>query len=168
MPARAHWQGDFAEIQGRDRKLLERLLDAMSENLGLGTNYLNDYCGRSYGPDVLIMNRYPPCPQPELALGMSAHTDTSILTALLQDDVAGLEVKKDGSWVVLDPVPGAYVINIGDTLQVMINLSQTFRYKVLEHTCEFYVRLLQIQGPASVVHRQLLLDTVRVYSPGRS
>ena len=44
---------------------------------------------------------------------------------LLQDDIGGLYVKLDDSdagnredWIQVPPIPGALVINIGDTLQV--------------------------------------------------
>jgi isopenicillin N synthase-like dioxygenase len=40
---------------------------------------------------------------------------------LLQDEVAGLQVLRDGSWVDVTPVAGALTINIGDMLQVWSN-----------------------------------------------
>jgi isopenicillin N synthase-like dioxygenase len=41
---------------------------------------------------------------------------------LLQDDVGGLEVQtRDGRWIAAPVVPGAYVINIGDTIMAWTN-----------------------------------------------
>ena len=62
------------------------------------------------------------------SFGVSRHTDAGLLTILLQDDVAGLEVytgskqdANDGEWVAVDPIPNALTINIGDMLQVLSN-----------------------------------------------
>ncbi|CAL9022156.1 unnamed protein product [Prunus brigantina] len=62
------------------------------------------------------LNHYPPCPSPELTLGVGRHKDGGALTVLAQDDVGGLEVKRktDGEWIWVKPTPNAYVINVGD------------------------------------------------------
>ena len=71
----------------------------------------------------MAINYYPPCPAPDLTYGLPAHTDPNALTILLQDsDVAGLQVLKKGKWIKVDPHPGAFVVNIGDQLQVSLNL----------------------------------------------
>jgi len=71
----------------------------------------------------MAVNFYPPCPEPELTYGLPAHTDPNALTILLQDlSVAGLQVLlKDGKWVAVNPHPDAFVINIGDQLQVNLH-----------------------------------------------
>lgn len=67
----------------------------------------------------MAMNFYPECPEPELTYGLPAHTDPNALTILLQDlQVAGLQVLKDGKWLSIKPHPDAFVINIGDQIQV--------------------------------------------------
>ncbi|KAL2927574.1 hypothetical protein RDABS01_019905 [Bienertia sinuspersici] len=65
------------------------------------------------------INYYPPCPFPDMALGVGPHKDSSALTVLAQDGVAGLEVKRksDGAWILVKPVPDAYIINVGDVIQ---------------------------------------------------
>ncbi|MDX1579688.1 MAG: 2-oxoglutarate and iron-dependent oxygenase domain-containing protein [Gemmatimonadota bacterium] len=55
----------------------------------------------------------------DMALGH--HTDAGALTILLQDDVGGLQVFHDGDWIDVEPVAGAFVINIGDMTQVWSN-----------------------------------------------
>ena len=66
------------------------------------------------------LNHYPPCPSPHLALGVGRHKDGGALTVLAQDEVGGLEVKRksDGEWILVKPTPDAYIINVGDVIQV--------------------------------------------------
>lgn len=54
-------------------------------------------------------------------LGIHHHTDAGALTVLLQDGVSGLQVYRDGAWYTVLPVEGAFVINIGDMMQVWSN-----------------------------------------------
>lgn len=48
------------------------------------------------------------------------HSDYGCVTLLLADDTRGaLQVRgKDGGWIAADPVPGMYVVNIGDMLEL--------------------------------------------------
>lgn len=66
------------------------------------------------------LNYYPLCPIHHLALGVGRHKDPGALTVLAQDDVGGLEVKRkaDGEWIQVKPTPDAYIINVGDIIQV--------------------------------------------------
>lgn len=67
----------------------------------------------------MAVNYYPQCPEPELTYGLPAHTDPNALTILLQDlQVAGLQVLQGGKWLSLKPQADAFVVNIGDQLQV--------------------------------------------------
>jgi len=68
------------------------------------------------------LNFYPR-PAPDAGdVGVGAHCDASSFTVLLQDDVGGLEVQtRDGRWIAAPVVPGAYVINIGDTMMAWTN-----------------------------------------------
>ncbi len=54
-------------------------------------------------------------------LGVHHHTDSGTLTVLLQDEVAGLQVYRDGRWYGVPPIAGALTINIGDMVQVWSN-----------------------------------------------
>ncbi|WP_192258544.1 isopenicillin N synthase family dioxygenase [Mesorhizobium caraganae] len=58
----------------------------------------------------------------EKVIGMGAHTDYGNLTILAQDSVGGLQVmNRDGVWVEANPIPGTFVINIGDLVQKLTN-----------------------------------------------
>ena len=51
-----------------------------------------------------------------------AHTDHGIVTILWQDDSGGLEVlDRDGNWLAAPPVPGSYVVNIGELMKRWTN-----------------------------------------------
>ena len=51
-----------------------------------------------------------------------AHTDHGIVTILWQDDSGGLEVMgADGEWLAAPPVPGSFVINVGELMKRWTN-----------------------------------------------
>ncbi len=55
-------------------------------------------------------------------IGAGTHTDYGNLTLLATDDVGGLEVRtRDGEWIEAPPLPGAFVVNIGDCLMRWTN-----------------------------------------------
>ncbi|MGX5850895.1 2OG-Fe(II) oxygenase family protein [Mesorhizobium sp. PL10] len=58
----------------------------------------------------------------EKIIGIGAHTDYGTLTILAQDSVGGLQVmNRDDAWVEGTPIPGTFVINIGDLVQKLTN-----------------------------------------------
>lgn len=68
----------------------------------------------------VVVNFYPKCPQPDLTLGLSPHSDPGGMTFLLPDhNVPGLQVSKNGGWITVKPAPHAFIVNIGDQIQVL-------------------------------------------------
>ncbi|XP_027181618.1 codeine O-demethylase-like [Coffea eugenioides] len=68
------------------------------------------------------MNYYPPCQQADKVIGLTPHSDATTLTLLVQvNDVQGLQIKKNNTWVPIRPIPGAIIINIGDIMEIMSN-----------------------------------------------
>ncbi|KAK9164351.1 hypothetical protein Syun_005253 [Stephania yunnanensis] len=109
-------------------KLSYKLLELIALSLGLPAERFSDYFEND--TSFVRLNHYPPCPSPELALGVGRHKDSGALTVLSQDDVGGLEVRrKDGEWTKVKPIPDSYIINVGDIIQVWSN----DRYKSIEH-----------------------------------
>jgi len=69
----------------------------------------------------LRLLHYPPqAPDgPGDHLGARAHTDTNAFTILAQDANGGLEIRnKLGEWVAVPPIPGTFVVNVGEILKV--------------------------------------------------
>lgn len=101
-------------------KLAYKLLELISLSLGLPAERLNGFFKDQ--TSFTRLNYYPRCPTPDLVLGIGRHKDSGALTILSQDDVGGLEVKRktDGEWVQVRPTPGAFIINVGDVIQVHI------------------------------------------------
>ncbi|XP_034698848.1 protein SRG1-like [Vitis riparia] len=82
------------------------------------------------GHQAMRMNYYPPCSQPDQVIGLTPHSDAVGLTILLQvNEMEGLQIRKDGMWVPIKPLPGAFIVNIGDILEIVTNGA----YRSIEH-----------------------------------
>ena len=99
------------------KMLAQKLLGLISESLGLRPSCIEDAVGEFY--QNITISYYPPCPQPELTLGLQSHSDMGAITLLIQDDVGGLEVLKDGEWVIAQPSSDAIVVLLADQTEVM-------------------------------------------------
>ncbi|KAK7382532.1 hypothetical protein VNO80_01405 [Phaseolus coccineus] len=112
-------------------KLGGRVLEILSVNLGLRKDFLlNAFGGEDEVGACLRVNFYPKCPQPDLTMGLSSHSDPGGMTILLPDEsVSGLQVRRGDDWITVKPIPNAFIINIGDQIQVLSNAV----YKSIEH-----------------------------------
>ncbi|KAL8122466.1 protein LATERAL BRANCHING OXIDOREDUCTASE 1-like [Apium graveolens] len=110
-------------------KLCQSLLRFIAMTLSLNKNVFEEIFGEAV--QAVRMNYYPPCPRPDDVNGLSPHSDGSGLTVLLQrkGSSAGLQILNNDTWVSVDPIPNALIINIGDTLEVLTN----GKYKSVEH-----------------------------------
>ena len=107
-------------------RVTDKVLELLSEGLGLERKVLRSNLGGEEIELEMKINMYPPCPQPELALGVEPHTDMSGLTILVPNDVPGLQLWKDNNWVAVDYIPNALFVHIGDQIEVRTYISFLF------------------------------------------
>ena len=109
-----------------------------------------DYFDAWFTTPMVIMSplHYPPQAAggqqiDESRIGAGAHSDYGCLALLAQDDKGGLQVRNTaGRWIDAKPIPGAFVVNVGDmlarwtndlfpaTLHRVINTSGVDRYSI--------------------------------------
>jgi isopenicillin N synthase-like dioxygenase len=109
----------FKSTSERYYSALDGLGRHMLGLLALALKLPRDYFAASLTDSLstLRLLHYPP--QDAIAdpaqMGCGAHTDWGSVTILAQDTVGGLEVLDgEGHWQSVPPVPGAFVINLGD------------------------------------------------------
>ncbi|EXJ93210.1 hypothetical protein A1O3_01767 [Capronia epimyces CBS 606.96] len=111
-----------------------KVLQLVACTLPYGAGVFDEFTAGNHTVAVLRLLHYPPAPasaspssspedqqrQRPQQLGAGAHTDFGAITLLLQDEHAGLEVldPKTSRFVPVDPIPDAFVFNVGDMLSV--------------------------------------------------
>lgn len=87
----------------------------VAEYLGLPRDFFAPHLAEP--TQGLRLLHYPPqADEPDLH-GAAPHTDYGFITMLAQDTVGGLEVRNGaGGWVPAPPIPGTFVMNVGDML----------------------------------------------------
>ncbi len=98
------------------------LMRCVARSLDLPNGYFDD--GFQSASASVRLLRYPPQADTGTRnqLGAGAHTDWGALTILLQDDCGGLEVRNAaGDWIRAMPIPGTFVINLGDMMRRWTN-----------------------------------------------
>ncbi len=109
---RARMQAWFAATERAGRRLLACVAGALGCDaeswLGAQPYVLAKCIGYAAQPTASARRR-----------GVAAHLDFSLLTLTLQDDTGGLEVRApDGMWHPVPPTPGAWLVNVGELLQL--------------------------------------------------
>jgi isopenicillin N synthase-like dioxygenase len=110
---RPAWTAYYDAMRG----LGNRLMSLFAWGLGLPPGFFAGKTG--HGPNALRAINYPvPADAPRPGqLRAGPHTDYGTLTIVRQDAVGGLEVlDAAGAWIGVEPVPGAFVVNLGDLM----------------------------------------------------
>ncbi|KAB2605439.1 protein SRG1-like [Pyrus ussuriensis x Pyrus communis] len=114
-PFRETFETYSLELKNLAMTILSHMEKALQTEAKEVTNLFED------GLQAVRMNYYPPCPQPETVIGLTPHSDPIGLTVLLQiNEMDGLQVKKDGIWFPVKPLPDAFIVNIGDILELLL------------------------------------------------
>lgn len=110
----------MAKYVEQGRKLCDHLLQALAEALSLSPHDFIQNFDPEWSEINVRVNYYPPCPQPELALGITPHSDASGLSLLTQFGCSGgLQVLKGLNWVTVPWPCDELLVNVGDLLEIM-------------------------------------------------
>jgi isopenicillin N synthase-like dioxygenase len=72
-------------------------------------------------PEILVkIIRYPGADGTQRQ-GVGEHRDTGLVTFVAQDGRGGLQVNLDDEWIDVPPQPGAFVVNLGEMMQLLTN-----------------------------------------------
>ncbi|CAL9247332.1 unnamed protein product [Arabidopsis halleri] len=97
-------------------RIIVTLFEAITETLSLELSGDQKMSYLSESTGVIRVQRYPQCTE---SPGLEAHTDSSVISIINQDDVGGLEFMKDGQWFNVKPLANSFVIGLGDMMQVI-------------------------------------------------
>lgn len=97
-----------------------QLMRAIACSFGLPERFFDAFHDAHYSTARLL--HYPAAT--EHAAGdvrAGAHSDYGTITLLFQDEVGGLEILRDGTWLPAVPLPGTCVVNTGDLMERWTN-----------------------------------------------
>lgn len=120
------WPDDQPELkravlafQDEAERVSKEILAAFAVALGQDEHYFEQWFD-AHSHNHLKVIRYPGRGDEPDDQGVGAHKDYGFLALLVQDDLGGLQVQSlEGEWLDASPVPGAFVFNIGEMLEVM-------------------------------------------------
>ncbi|MEJ3654607.1 2-oxoglutarate and iron-dependent oxygenase domain-containing protein [Actinomycetes bacterium KLBMP 9759] len=105
------WQAEALRVS-------REVLRALAAALGQPADYFDRWFDDEAAVHVKVVH-YPPRAAVDADQGVGSHKDYGYLALLQQDEVGGLQVQlRDGSWIDAVPVPGAFVFNIGEMLEI--------------------------------------------------
>ena len=97
------------------------LLRSVAVSLGAAEDTFDEAFAERAFPLLKIV-RYPGESDPEPKQGVGSHRDGGVLTLLLvEPGKGGLQVEHKGRWIDAPPVPGTFVVNIGEMLELATN-----------------------------------------------
>jgi isopenicillin N synthase-like dioxygenase len=98
-------------------KLSLELLNGLALSLELPWDFFEPHFDIPMSSVRLLHYPSHPDADPSRSMGAAAHTDWGLITLLLQDQTGGLQVKlPGGEWIDATPVPGTFVVNMGDMM----------------------------------------------------
>ncbi|CAL9773490.1 unnamed protein product [Musa acuminata subsp. burmannicoides] len=164
--ARKLWPDDSAEFCGAIEEYTSwmkplgcRLMLLMLASLGLSEGEIDwavpssETTHEAPAP-VIQLNSYPACPDPDRAMGLAEHTDSSLFTVLYQGSVRGLQLlhgnhpTRRARWVTVPPLPGALVVNVGDLSHILSNgRFQSVTHRAIVNRTQTRISVAYFYGP---------------------
>ncbi|MEV7554528.1 2-oxoglutarate and iron-dependent oxygenase domain-containing protein [Amycolatopsis sp. NPDC089917] len=119
------WPGALPELrettlawQAEALRVSREVLRALAASLGQDEGYFDTWFDEEAATHLKIVH-YPPRPAADEEQGVGSHKDYGYLALLQQDEIGGLQVQDDdGGWIDAVPVPGGFVVNIGEMLEI--------------------------------------------------
>jgi isopenicillin N synthase-like dioxygenase len=106
--------------QARLTEVAIGIVRALVESLGQPADALDEIFADAPNQAMKII-RYPGVAEGRDDQGGGPHKDSGLLTLVLQDAERGLQVETAQGWIDAAPIPGAFVINIGELLELASN-----------------------------------------------
>jgi isopenicillin N synthase-like dioxygenase len=104
--------------QSEADRVSREVLRALAAALGQPDTYFDRWFDDEAHSHLKVI-RYPGRGDAPDEQGVGAHKDYGFLALLLQDDLGGLQVETlDGEWLDAPPIPGAFVFNLGEVLEI--------------------------------------------------
>ncbi|MET9486746.1 2-oxoglutarate and iron-dependent oxygenase domain-containing protein [Nocardia sp. NPDC006630] len=104
------WQAEALRVS-------REVLRALAVALGQDEGYFDAWFDAEASTHVKIIH-YPGQDSAGSDQGVGAHKDYGYLALLQQDEVGGLQVQGPDGWIDAEPVPGSFVFNIGEMLEI--------------------------------------------------
>ena len=113
----------FTEWRSQLSALALRLLRTWAVALDAPENVFDEAFGDDKAFSLIKIVRYPGTSEEGAAQqGVGAHRDGGVLTLLLvEPEKAGLQVEHEGAWIDAPSLPGTFVVNIGEMLELATN-----------------------------------------------
>jgi isopenicillin N synthase-like dioxygenase len=94
-----------------------RLMQLVALSVDMPEHFFDEAFSSPSAPLRILRYRAHPERAAFNQLGAGAHTDWGAITLLAQDACGGLEVENaSGEWVRAEPIPGTFVVNLGDLM----------------------------------------------------
>ncbi|CAI0474484.1 unnamed protein product [Linum tenue] len=149
------------EYDKQMQNLAQTLMWLMLGSLGITKEDLNwannNSNSTTTNPRAAIqLNHYPACPDPDRAMGLAPHTDSTLVTILHQSNTSGLQVLRAGGgtagWVTVPPIRGGLVVHIGDLLHILSNgLCPSVVHRAVVNRDRNRISIAYLHGPPSNV-----------------
>ncbi|OMO63566.1 Oxoglutarate/iron-dependent dioxygenase [Corchorus olitorius] len=115
------WGFFMVTNHGVPESMMKEMIEACRAFFELPDEEKQEFEGKHVLDPIRCANLYPPCPQPELAMGLPPHSDHGLVTLLIQNEIGGLQVKHQGKWINVNPIPNSFLANIGDHIEILSN-----------------------------------------------